>query len=146
MLAWDRATGAPLSRAIVWQDRRSAGLCGRLADRAAELHIAAVLGARPAVAESGAESPASQRPILVEPPLRWISPNAITAAAAPSLGRFVLRSGEFRGWARLEARQDGRLLARSRQLRLVPGRPVHLGAAWLARVDPAGGPVRVSTR
>ncbi len=37
VLAWDRATGAPLSRAIVWQDRRSAGLCGRLADRAAEL-------------------------------------------------------------------------------------------------------------
>jgi glycerol kinase len=37
VLAWDRATGRPLSRAIVWQDRRSAALCGRLADRAAEL-------------------------------------------------------------------------------------------------------------
>ena len=40
--------------------------------------------------------------------------------------------------ARLEVRQDGRLLARSRVTRLVPERPVHLGAAWLARVDPAG--------
>jgi glycerol kinase len=27
---WDRATGAPVHRAIVWQDRRTAGLCDRL--------------------------------------------------------------------------------------------------------------------
>jgi thioredoxin reductase len=119
-----------------------AALSGRHAAR----QIAATLGARLAEAGSGAGSHASRRAILVEPPLRWISPNAITSAAAPPLGRFVLRSGEFRGWARLEARQDGRLLARSRPVRLVPERPAHLGAGWLDRVDPAGGPVRVSAR
>ena len=27
---WDRATGAPISRAIVWQDRRTASICDRL--------------------------------------------------------------------------------------------------------------------
>jgi glycerol kinase len=37
VLAWDRASGTPLSPAIVWQDRRSAAVCARLADRAAEL-------------------------------------------------------------------------------------------------------------
>jgi glycerol kinase len=37
VLAWDRGTGAPLSPAIVWQDRRSQAVCARLADRAAEL-------------------------------------------------------------------------------------------------------------
>jgi glycerol kinase len=38
VLAWDRATGRPLSRAIVWQDRRSASVCADLGpDRAAEL-------------------------------------------------------------------------------------------------------------
>jgi len=37
VLAWDRATGTPLSPAIVWQDRRSATVCARLAGRAAEL-------------------------------------------------------------------------------------------------------------
>ena len=37
VLAWDRATGTPLSPAIVWQDRRSTAVCERLADRAAEL-------------------------------------------------------------------------------------------------------------
>ena len=82
-------------------------------------------------------------PVLAEPPLRWISPNVAGAAAAPPLGRFVLRSGEFRRGARLEARQDGRLLTRSRPVRLIPERPVHLAAGWLAQVDPAGGPVRV---
>ena len=84
--------------------------------------------------------------VLVEPPLRWISPNVIGGSAAPPpLGRFVLRSAGFRRGARLEVRQDGRLLARSRPARLIPERPVHLGAGWLARVDPAGGPVRVVT-
>jgi hypothetical protein len=42
-------------------------------------------------------------------------------------------------------RQDGRLLGLSRPVRLIPGRPAHLDAAWLARVDPDGGPVRVAT-
>jgi hypothetical protein len=84
-------------------------------------------------------------PVLVEPPLRWISPNVIGSAAAPPLGRFVLRSREFRRGARLEARQDGRLLARSRPVRLIPERPAHFSGGWLHLVDPAGGPVRVIT-
>jgi hypothetical protein len=57
----------------------------------------------------------------------------------------VLRSAAFRRAARLEVRQDGRLLARTRPARLIPERPVHLSAGWLAQVDPAGGPVRVLT-
>jgi glycerol kinase len=37
VLAWDRATGRPLSTAISWQDRRSAGICDRLAPSASRL-------------------------------------------------------------------------------------------------------------
>ena len=37
VLAWDRRTGRPLTPAIVWQDRRSAGVCRRLAGSAARL-------------------------------------------------------------------------------------------------------------
>ena len=37
MLAWDRRTGRPLTPAIVWQDRRSAGVCERLAGSAGRL-------------------------------------------------------------------------------------------------------------
>lgn len=84
-------------------------------------------------------------PVLAEPPLRWISPNLIGSAAAPPLGRFVLRSREFRRGARLEAWQDGRLLARSRPVRLIPERTARLDAGWLDQVEPAGGPVRVVT-
>jgi glycerol kinase len=40
VLAWDRATGRPTSRAIVWQDRRSSVVCDRLATHASRLaHI-----------------------------------------------------------------------------------------------------------
>ena len=129
-----------------------AALSGRHAAR----HIAAVLGGAPAAGVSGGvrgrgsaagrePAAAAPVPVLVEPPLRWISPNAIGSAAPPPLGRFVLRSAAFRRGARLEVRQDGRLLARSRPVRLIPERPAHLGAGWLAEVDPAGGPVRVVT-
>ena len=37
VLAWDKASGRPLSRAIVWQDRRSAGICERLEPCASDL-------------------------------------------------------------------------------------------------------------
>jgi thioredoxin reductase len=123
-----------------------AALSGRHAAR----HIASALRARP---PGAALAGAGRVPVVAEAPLRWISPNAIAIAAGagvtaapPPLGRFVLRSGEFRWWARLEVRQDDRVLDGSRPVRLIPGRPAHLGAGWLARVDPAGGPVRVVVR
>ncbi|WP_031035583.1 FGGY family carbohydrate kinase, partial [Streptomyces sp. NRRL F-5650] len=37
VLAWDPATGTPLSPAIVWQDRRAETVCTELADRSAAL-------------------------------------------------------------------------------------------------------------
>jgi glycerol kinase len=37
VLAWDRRTGRPLTPAIVWQDRRSAGVCERLQGSAPRL-------------------------------------------------------------------------------------------------------------
>jgi thioredoxin reductase len=135
-----------------------AALSGRHAARHIARYIAAGAGAgwgagagAPGARGSGAPGsrragpPGTRLPILVEPPLLWISPNAIGTSAPPPLGRFVLRSAAFRRGVRLEVRQDGRLLARSRPDRLIPGRPVHLGAAWLAQVDPAGGLVRVIT-
>src|SRR5688572_285609 len=35
-IVWDRQTGVPIHRAIVWQDRRTAGLCAELKDVGAE--------------------------------------------------------------------------------------------------------------
>lgn len=110
-----------------------AALSGRHAAR----QIAAYLDGRRAVSSALV-------PVEVASPLLWISPNAVTDGTPPPLGRFVLRAAEFRPPVRVEARQDGRLLARSRSRRLVPGRPAHLAASWLSSVDPAGGPIRVS--
>ena len=31
VVIWDRKTGAPIANAIVWQDRRTAGLCAKIA-------------------------------------------------------------------------------------------------------------------
>ncbi len=88
--------------------------------------------------------PAGRVEITAAAPLSWISPNAIRPPRLPPRGRFLLRCATFRPAGRIEVRQDGRLLARSRTGRLAPGRPVPLPGAWAARVDPGGGPVRVS--
>ncbi len=117
--------------------------------------IAAALRGRGPSATPGAPDHASELaahrvPLTAEPPLAWISPNAIRFAipadAAPVLpprGRFLLRSQVFQHRAALEVRQGDRVLARQRA-RLIPGRPVHLDAAWLARVRPSDGPVLVA--
>lgn len=116
-----------------------AALSGRHAAR----QVAAFLAGRAAPAP--ASGTRARVPVTARPPLLWISPNAVAAdGVAPPLGRFILRSAEFRHLARLEASQDGRLLTRSQPARLIPGRPVHLRATWLAKVDPAGGPVHVT--
>ena len=119
-----------------------AALSGRHAAR----HIAAALSgdnARPAGSHPRQPGP-QPVPVTVARPLAWISPNLIRSTSAlPPRGRFLLRSEIFRRRARLEVRQGDRVLARERA-RLIPGRPVHLSADWLARVRPSDGPVLVA--
>ncbi len=119
-----------------------AALSGQHAAR----HIAAVLAGRAGPAGPAGTGPAGtgpRVPLAVEPPLRWISPSAVRPPLLPPRGRFLLRCDSFHpaGW--IEVRQGGRLLARARSGRLIPGRPVSLPGDWAARVDPAAGPVRV---
>jgi thioredoxin reductase len=107
--------------------------------RHAARHIAAAL-------RGGHPPPGPRIPVTVAAPLRWISPNAIRAGGPPPpRGHFLLRGDVFRRAARLEARQGDRVLAAART-RLVPGRPAHLGAGWMARADPSAGPVLVVLR
>lgn len=44
VLIWDRSTGQPIHRAIVWQDRRTADICRRLQDEGNEDAVRAVTG------------------------------------------------------------------------------------------------------
>jgi glycerol kinase len=43
-VVWDRRTGQPIHRAIVWQDRRTADMCARLKAEGAEAMVAAKTG------------------------------------------------------------------------------------------------------
>ena len=43
-VVWERATGKPLANAIVWQDRRTAGLCAELAQEGWAAHVAEATG------------------------------------------------------------------------------------------------------
>jgi thioredoxin reductase len=120
---------------------------------AAETADVAALGGRHAARQVAAflASPAtgppareSAIPVTADPPLQWISPNAVTVPGPrPARGRFVIRSAVRAHVAHLEVRQDGLLLHRA-WTRLLPGRSVRLADSWVSQVDPAGGPVHVS--
>ncbi len=43
-ILWDRATGAPIHNAIVWQDRRTATVCAELREQGMETHVTARTG------------------------------------------------------------------------------------------------------
>jgi thioredoxin reductase len=149
-LAMDPGTRGPVVDTSLRTSVPGVFAAGNLIHAAETADVAALSGRHAArgiaaFLAGGSEPGSSPVPVVAEPPLCWISPNAVRApgAAGPPLGRFTLRVAEFRPLARLEAVQDGRRLARSRPARLIPGRPVHLPAGWLAGVDPAGGPVHV---
>ncbi|HYD43938.1 MAG TPA: glycerol kinase GlpK, partial [Phenylobacterium sp.] len=44
VVIWDRATGAPIHKAIVWQDRRTADVCDALRRRGVEARVTAITG------------------------------------------------------------------------------------------------------
>jgi thioredoxin reductase len=84
-------------------------------------------------------------PLIAGAPLTWVFPNALRIGGPqPPRGRFLLRTAEFGSPGHFEVRQDGRVLARIRHGRLVPGRSVSLTAAWATRAAPAAGPVRIA--
>ena len=75
-LVWDRKTGEPIHRAIVWQDRRTADLCRRLKDEGHEKMVAERTG------------------LLLDPyfsgtKLAWILDNVEGARARAEAGRLL---------------------------------------------------------
>lgn len=92
---------------------------------------------------SGQPWPTSLVPVRVDKPLRWVTPNRI-ASAGPR-HRFLVQTAEFLTLPLLLACQDGEVLHRARAMRtLVPNRTYRLSADWIAAVNLAGGPIRIT--
>ena len=75
-VVWDRDTGKPIHRAIVWQDRRTADLCARLKSEGQELLVSSKTG------------------LLLDPyfsgtKIAWILDNVDGARAAADAGRLA---------------------------------------------------------
>ena len=94
VVAWDRATGEPLARAIVWQDRRTADLCAALKDAGREAEVQAQTG------------------LLLDPyfsatKMRWLLDNDGQVRAAAESGRLAF--GTVESWLafKLSARPEG---------------------------------------
>ncbi|MCB2074908.1 MAG: glycerol kinase GlpK [Novosphingobium sp.] len=83
VVAWDRASGEPLHRAIVWQDRRTAELCDKLR---AEGHEAAVQEATGLLLD----------PYFSATKMHWLLANAPEVQSAAQAGRLAL--GTVESW------------------------------------------------
>src|SRR5690606_28196594 len=83
VVAWDRRTGEPLARALVWQDRRTAPLCETLREAGHEEAVRAATG------------------LLLDPyfsatKMRWLLDNEPAVAEAAAAGRLAL--GTVESW------------------------------------------------
>ncbi len=83
VIAWDKVTGEPLSRAIVWQDRRTEGFCSELRDQGKEIEIQSRTG------------------LLLDPyfsgtKMRWMIDNVPEVRAAATKG--TLAFGTVESW------------------------------------------------
>ncbi|MGV1088151.1 MAG: FGGY family carbohydrate kinase [Mycobacterium sp.] len=76
VLAWDRATGQPLSAAIVWQDRRAEALCAGLAEHAD------LLAARTGLVLD---------PYFSAPKMAWLRRNVETGGVVTTSDTWLLR-------------------------------------------------------
>ncbi len=83
VVAWDRRTGEPLARAIVWQDRRTAPYCAALKEAGHEAHLQDRTG------------------LLLDPyfsatKMHWLLANDVQVAAAAEAG--TLAFGTVESW------------------------------------------------
>ncbi|WP_217166997.1 NAD(P)/FAD-dependent oxidoreductase [Streptomyces sp. AC512_CC834] len=98
-------------------------------------------------AEGDADWP-SGVPLIAAPPLLRVTPNRVTPNRVTPADRlpYILRTAIPLTRPVLYVTQDGRPLHRERFLltTALPHRPLTLTARWAHRVDPGGGPVRVT--
>ena len=143
----DELTRGPAVDAGLHSSRPGVFAAGNVLHGAEQADVAALSGRHVAASVvrylSSGDWPARRVPLVCEPPLGWITPNVLTAAAGstPPRGHFALRAHEYLRAPRVKVIQDGRALASARLPRLMPGRSARLSAGWTARADAEGGPI-----
>jgi hypothetical protein len=104
------------------------------------------VGAAVAAWLDGPDATRRRVPVVVEPPLQWVSPSVVTPGLG-GVGGVIVRSGAFLTRPVIvveqEIEQGTRRLARHRLARAVPNRSHRIPGDWMTRVDPEGGPVHV---
>lgn len=149
-LELDPGTRGPAVDTALRTARRGVFAAGNVLHGAEQADVAALSGRHAAASVarylSDGDWPARRVPILCEPPLGWVAPNAVSGADAPPRGRFALRAHEFLRAPRIEITQGDGVLWTGRLARLMPGRSARLPHAWVGDVDPAGPPVVCALR
>jgi thioredoxin reductase len=146
----DRATRGPAVDSALRSSRPGVFAAGNLLHGAEQADVAALSGSHVAVGvarylEDGGW-PEKRVPIVCEPPLGWIAPNAVAGPDAPPRARLALRAHDFLRMPQVEIVQGESLLWSGRLARLMPGRSTRIPHGWTARADPGGGEVTVRLR
>jgi hypothetical protein len=88
--------------------------------------------------------PDATLPVEVAAPMRWAAPHRLSPGERLPHGRLVLCTDAPLGYAPVTVTQGTTTLWRGRpRTPIAPTRPFTVDAGWVARLDPAGGPVRV---
>ena len=144
-LELDPSTRGPQVDAAQRCSRTGVFAAGNVLHGAEQADVAALSGRHvaDAVARYLGEGDWPERRVALrcEAPLGWVAPNAISGAAAPSRGRFMLRSSEFLSRPRVEIVQGEHTLWNGRLRRSMPGRSARLSPDWTREVDMDGDPV-----
>ncbi|MET9137987.1 FAD-dependent oxidoreductase [Streptomyces sp. BPPL-273] len=148
-LALDPGTRGPAVDGALRTTRPGVFAAGSLLHAVESAAVAAREGAHAATVvrdrlESGAsDGPPAAVPLVAGPPLLRVTPNRVTPADRLP---YLLRTAIPLNRPVLYVTQDGRPLHRARLplTTAVPHRPLTLTARWTHRVDPDGGPVRVT--
>jgi len=143
-LAMDAAKWAPCVDQAGRTSVHGVFAAGNLVHAAETADVAALGGRAAARAIAGflerGTWPRAPIPIVCESPLAWVAPNVVDPDTLPP-SRFLFRTSIERAPAELVVSQGSRALSRQRYRRLVPNRSLHAPAAWVAGLEPAGGPV-----
>jgi thioredoxin reductase len=144
-LAIDNGTRGPRVDASYRTSRRGVFAAGNLLRGAETADLAALEGRAAAqhihdFLQSG-QWPEAGVPVLAEPPLAWVCPNAIAPGAPASSFRFQAR--EFGSNMRLEVRQGSRVLHTQVFSHLIVNESMPLGGHWVRAVRAGGEPVRL---